>query len=98
MTNYIPTDKLIAEIESRMEDCKLPDGKFPTITNAVRYEELLCLRYFINSLQQEQLEVDIEKEYTEFVMSDPVYSKLVNGIVGKSIAHHFYELGINSKR
>lgn len=46
---------------------------------------------------QEQPEVDLEKEYTEFVESDPVYSKLVNGIVGKSIARHFYELGKNSK-
>ena len=49
------------------------------------------------SLQQEQPDLDIEKEYTEFVASDPVYSKLVNGIVGKSIARHFYELGKNSK-
>lgn len=47
--------------------------------------------------QQERLEVDLEKEYTEFVVSDPVYSKLVNGIVGKSIARHFYELGKNAK-
>ena len=51
----------------------------------------------IDSLQQEQPEVDIEKEYTEFVVSDPVYSKLVNDIVGKSIARHFYELGLNAK-
>jgi hypothetical protein len=54
MSTYIPADKLIAEIESRMEDCKLPDGTFPTKTNAVRYEELSCLRNFIASLQQEQ--------------------------------------------
>ncbi len=42
---------------------------------------------------KEQSEVDLEKEYTEFVVADPVYSKLVNGIVGKAIARHFYELG-----
>ena len=51
---YIDADKLIAEIESRMEDCKLPNGKFPTTTNIVRYEELSCLRNYITSLQQEQ--------------------------------------------
>ena len=51
----------------------------------------------LDSLQQEQPEVDIEKEYTEFVVSVPVYSKLVNDIVGKSIARHFYELGLNAK-
>ena len=49
-------------------------------------------------LQQEQPEVDLEKEYTEFVVSDPVYSKLVNGIVGKSIARHFYELGLKARK
>ena len=37
MKKYIDSEKLIAEIESRMEDCKLPDGKFPITTNAVRY-------------------------------------------------------------
>ena len=60
--NYIPADKLIAEIESRMADCKLPDGTFPTKTNAVRYEELSCLRNLITSLQQEQPDnEDIDK-------------------------------------
>lgn len=51
---YIEAEKLIAEIGSRMEDCKLPDGTFPTTTNIVRYEELSCLRNFIDSLQPEQ--------------------------------------------
>lgn len=51
---YVDAEKLIAEIDSRMGDCKLPDGKFPTAANAVRYEELSCLRNFITSLQQEQ--------------------------------------------
>lgn len=54
MNKYIDADKLIAEIERRMEDCKLPDGRFPTTTNIVRYEELSCLRNFITSLQKEQ--------------------------------------------
>lgn len=51
-----------------------------------------------HKFQQEQSEVDIEKEYIEFVVSDPVYSKLVNGIVGKSIARHFYKLGLNTRK
>lgn len=59
---YIDAEKLIVEIESRMGDCKLPDGKFPTTTNVVRYEELLCLLNFIISLQQEQPDnEDIDK-------------------------------------
>lgn len=51
---YIDAEKLLSEIESRMEDCKLPDGTFPTTTNIVRYEELSCLHNFITSLQHEQ--------------------------------------------
>ena len=39
-------------------------------------------------------EVDFEKEYKDFVEEDPVYNKLVNSIVGKSIAKHFFELGV----
>lgn len=56
------------------------------------------MRSIIDSLQQEQSKVDLEKEYTEFVVSDPVYSKLINNIVGKSIARHFYELGLNARK
>ena len=58
----------------------------------------LAKEELLKSLQQEQPEADWEKEYTEFVVSDPVYSKLVNGIVGKSIARHFYELGLNARK
>ena len=39
----------------------------------------------------------LEEEYKNYVENDPVYSKLVNGIVGLSIARHFYELGRQSK-
>lgn len=61
MSKYIDADKLIAEIESRMEDCKLPDGTFPTTTNIVRYEELSCLRNYITDFLQEQPDVELEK-------------------------------------
>lgn len=54
MNNYIHADRLLAEIESRMGDCKLPNGNFPTPTSVVRYEELSCLRNFVASLKQGQ--------------------------------------------
>lgn len=63
--SYIDAEKLIAEIESRMEDCKLPDGTFPTTTNIVRYEELSCLRNFIASLHQEQPETKEQISHLE---------------------------------
>ena len=59
---------------------------------SIRSEECKELLSFVESLEKEQ-DVDLEKEYERFVTSDPVYSRLVNGIVGKAIARHFYELG-----
>ena len=38
----------------------------------------------------------MDEEYKVFVEKDPVYNQLVNGIVGKIIAKHFFELGLNA--
>lgn len=43
-------------------------------------------------------EVDLDKEYKNFVEEDPVYNKLVNSIVGKAIAKHFFELGLEAQK
>ena len=102
MSKYIDAEKLIAEIESRMEDCKLPDGKFPTTTNIVRYEELSCLRNYITSLQQEQPEVDLSEETIakEFhIINDRCFNEGIEGWQKeKLIARHFYELGLNARK
>ncbi len=95
MGSFIPAYKLIAEIESRMEDCKLPNGKFPTTTNIVRYEELSCLRNYITSLQQEQSEVDLDKEIEMFVSVKGLRTRVY---IVKAVAHYFYELGLNARK
>ena len=59
---------------------------------AEAYEDILS---FIKTLEVK--EVDLEKEYKDFVENDPVYSKLVDNIVGKAIVKHFFELGLNCK-
>lgn len=63
--------------------------------NAAKNEvfELMC---FLDTLEVK--EVDLEKEYQEYVEEDPVYNKLVNGIIGKAIAKHFFELGIKAQK
>ena len=48
-------------------------------------------------LYGKQQEVDLKKEYKEYVEDDPVFSILTNRNVGLAIASHFYELGKNSK-
>ena len=56
-------------------------------------EHILAL---INTLEVK--EVDLENEYKNFVEEDPVYNKLVNDIVGKAIANHFFELGLKVQK
>ena len=56
--------------------------------------ELFELKCFIYTLEVK--EVNLEKEYEEFVVNDPVYNKLVNSIVGKAIAKYFYSLGLKA--
>ena len=57
----------------------------PNLNKATNSDEL--------DFQQEQPEVDLEKEYKEYVEDDPVFSILTNRNVGFAIACHFYELG-----
>ena len=45
----------------------------------------------------EPSEVDLEKEYEDYVVKDPCFSKLVNRNAGLVIARHFYEFGLNAR-
>lgn len=93
---YIDADKLITEIEQLKETNKVSTMKVSEYVQGGIYGFDLAIEKIvtiITSHPQEQPKVDLEKEYIEFVVEDPVYSKLVNGIVGKAIARHFYELG-----
>ena len=95
MEQYISKPALVAEIDSLLDkgkhydnyDCAYRDGN-----NGALY----ALKGKINSLEVK--EVDLDKEYEEFVENDAVYRKLVNSIVGKRIAKHFFELGIKTKQ
>lgn len=80
--NLIDKSALVAEIEKRIKEHH--SGYL------VCLKDILC---FIDTLEVK--EVDLEKEYKDFVEEDPVYNKLVNGIVGKAIAKHFFELGLS---
>ena len=90
---YIDAEKLIALIDSKLEDLGMSGSVW--VGRSVLQE---LKNDIITSLQQEQLEVDLKKEYKEFVEDDMVYSKLVNGIVGEAIAKHFFELGLKAKQ
>jgi len=92
----IDKDKVIAEIEKRFDEYSNSILKHYDACTEARASELGKILVILNALEVE--EVDLEKEYKDFVEEDPVYNKLVNGIVGKAIAKHFYELGLKAKK
>ena len=99
---YIDAARLKAEIEFAKSVYDNPKRVVHGVADAFMQDgrAAMCddILKKIDSLQQEQPKVDLEKEYTKYVVEDPVYSKLVNDIVGKAIACHFYELGKQERR
>ena len=85
-------NKIRKEIERLKEE--MDGDKALTLNQRVKY--LLPLAGILDSLSEESNK-SLEEEYKDYVENDPVYSKLVNNIVGMAIARHFYELGKNSK-
>ena len=88
---YINADKLKAEIERQLEKYD------PHYTSAG--SELKKLLSFIDSLPQEQPEVDLEKEIDKYC--EPIQAWQIQEAPYTSIencARHFYELGeLNAK-
>ena len=92
MTQYIDKDDLLKEIDTlKFNLC--PDF-YEYNYDAAKVELLEKIKNYIDTLEVK--EADLEKEYKVFVEEDPVYNKLVNGIVGKAIAKHFFELGMRT--
>lgn len=98
---YIDAEKLIAEIDRLGDVLNDPicqrDALGPDWVNGGK-KMLKEIRSYIESLQQEQPEVDLVTEYDEQFDSDPVYGKLANRNAGIAIARHFYELGLNARK
>ena len=94
MEQYISKSALAAEIERRIKGLK--ECHADTVPGyAGEISGLKRLLSFLDTLEVK--EVDLEKEYKDFVEEDSVYNKLVNGIVGKAIAKHFFELGLKAQ-
>lgn len=111
MSKYIDADRLRAELEKRLKNTrdymngvgmKYKGAKyFKAQGKASAYDALLSIIY---SLQQEQPEVDLEKEYQEFCKDNPFpwSSQYVNreyiDELCLSVARHFYKLGLNARK
>lgn len=103
MAKYIDAEKLIAEIKRRISSWSIRE-KFSPVgqgkdTCISRVTELSDLLSFIDSLQQEQPEVDLEKEIDACWQNwlSPSNQSSVEGVLPKSefsmYAHHFVEWG-----
>lgn len=84
---YIDAEKLTKAIEDKGLDCSF----------ALKMERLDILA-LIDSLQQEQPEVDLEKAYKSYMESrkDDLSGNAVT-VNMKDLARHFYELGQSTK-
>lgn len=98
---YIDVDLLLKEIEKKSHE----EQGFSSEDSEYGYRS--CARdllAFINSLQQEQPEVDLEKEIERFLNSEESTSHTNAGgydVAFKDsvkIARHFYELGFNARK
>ena len=95
---YIDAEKLKAEIE-RLH--KAHSGKYGCDEVGLNLE---YLEDFIDSLQQEQSEVDLEKEIDSCWQDwiSPSNQSSEEGVLPKSefsmYARHFYELGLNARK
>lgn len=96
MKQYIDKSALIVEIEKMKLYTMDEHMNYYSAEAQGEYNALSKLESFIVTLEVK--EVDLEKEYKKFVEEDPVYSMLVNGIVGKAIAKHFFELGLKAQK
>ena len=99
----IDKDTLVAEIESKIEkytkrgeesDAKRDGygmywGGVLSCLNEVR---TLC-----DSIEVK--EVDLEKEYEEFVVDDPIFGNFItNDTMGMKLAEHFFKLGLKAQK
>lgn len=112
MRKYIDAEKLIAEIDRLGDVLNDPicqrDALGPDWVNGGK-KMLKEIRSYIESLQQEQPEVDLKKEMDSYFnehFSPCVDGTLISERTGMEIdgndyddiARHFYELGLNARK
>ena len=94
---YIDTDHLKAEIEKHIKEVKDAAERFRP--NLGFFDAKLSGIYdvmaIIDSLQEEQLEVDLEKGAVQFCFDKGLN---LTPYEAKTIARHFYELVLNARK
>lgn len=103
MSKYIDVERLKAEIEDRRREFinkgeqDLHDAEVIRRSTISSCNDFLSL---INSLQQEQPEVDLEKEIIRYYYANlgMIISPRNTKDIVANIARHFYELGLKARK
>ena len=98
MAQYIDKAAMVAEIERRI---KINKGCMLGLRNLDYYQgKVDALSDTISLLDTlEVKEVDLEKEYEEFVVDDPIFGNFItNDTMGMELAKHFFELGLKTNK
>jgi hypothetical protein len=91
MAHLIDKDALIAEIDRQKIGYNV-DGK-----HSVEYDIVRKIIDIINTLETK--DVDLEKEYEEYVIDDPIFGRFItNDTMGMKLAKHFFELGLKTNK
>jgi len=97
MTKYISKDAAVAEIERRKEEHKEDYRKYGSPYDSVLCDEMEDILSFLDTLEVK--EVDLEEEYEEYVVDDPIFGNFItNDTMGMELAKHFFELGLKAQK
>lgn len=103
MDKYIDVEKLIAELKRQKHELELSiqsQGDYGQSCHIIAYENILSL---INSLQQEQPELNLEKEISRWMVEEcgpSDFNPFADHWCADDIiatARHFYKLGVNAE-
>ena len=89
MAHLIDKDALVAEIEN-IRKHYIERDDFDNGWNFALNKVLS----FLDTIEVK--DVDLEKEYEEFVVDDPIFGNFItNDTMGRELAKHFFELGMS---
>jgi hypothetical protein len=94
MAQYIDKSAVVAEIE-KIEY----ETNYEPFTDEVLGKRMVCkdIKSFLDTLEVKK--VDLEKEYEEFVVDDPIFGNFItNDTMGMELAKHFFELGLKTNK
>lgn len=98
MAQYIDKATVVAEIGKLQESIQKTavDDRISE-KNAGMYRACVILKDFLDTLEVK--EVDLEKEYEEYVIDDPIFGRFItNDTMGMELAKHFFELGLKTNK